>query len=138
MKEEEDEYGFHQKGAITLPCHVEEVRHVRSVIDEEEHHHCHHHRLRRHQEDHVGKERFVIPLTYVNHPLFMHLLKEAEDEYGFHQKGAITLLCHVEEFQHVRTMIDLEEHHRHYHHCRHHQDRVGCFGCTGERTKRFT
>ncbi|XP_022958311.1 auxin-responsive protein SAUR32-like [Cucurbita moschata] len=32
------------------------------------------------------QERFVIPVIYVNHPLFVQLLKDAEDEYGFDQK----------------------------------------------------
>jgi SAUR family protein len=27
---------------------------------------------------------FVIPVVYVNHPLFEKLLKEAKEEYGFH------------------------------------------------------
>ncbi|PKA64186.1 Auxin-induced protein 15A [Apostasia shenzhenica] len=52
------------------------------------------------------QRRFVVPVEYVNHPLFLGLLKEAEEEFGFDQKGAITLPCHVEEFQHVRGIID--------------------------------
>ncbi|KAK2965526.1 hypothetical protein RJ640_008876 [Escallonia rubra] len=249
LKEAEEEYGFDQKGAITLPCHVEEFRYVQSLIDREQHHHHHHHHhvggisdddndeevagcnlvllvenfenlkvaifslsqlmilflfiyssslnvefngngiLRhncpadrmslssvivthshREEEESISRhkvtevvclcfslasgdmkrvmrgvpkgclgirvgvegeeqQRFVVPVTYVNHPLFMHLLKEADDEYGFHQEGAITLPCHIEEFWHVWSMIDQEEHHHHYHR-RHHQDGIGCFGCT--------
>ncbi|KAJ4954800.1 hypothetical protein NE237_011583 [Protea cynaroides] len=52
------------------------------------------------------QQRLVIPVTYFNHPLFIQLLKEAEDEYGFEQKGTITIPCHVEEFQHVQGLID--------------------------------
>ncbi|GJX42393.1 auxin-responsive protein SAUR32 [Tanacetum coccineum] len=33
------------------------------------------------------QQRFVVPVTYFNHPLFMQLLKEAEKEFGFAQKG---------------------------------------------------
>ncbi|XP_048334389.1 auxin-responsive protein SAUR32 [Ziziphus jujuba] len=44
-------------------------------------------------------QRFVVPVIYFNHPLFMQLLKEAEEEYGFDQKGTITIPCHVEEFR---------------------------------------
>ncbi|KAL3651268.1 hypothetical protein CASFOL_004270 [Castilleja foliolosa] len=79
----------------------------------------------------VGKgteqQRFVIPLMYVNHPLFMDLLKEAEEEYGFYHVGPINIPCHVEEFRHVRGMIDKESmtssqsHHRPEHHHHHHQ-----------------
>ncbi|XP_039035814.1 auxin-responsive protein SAUR32-like [Hibiscus syriacus] len=32
------------------------------------------------------QQRFVVPVMYFNHPLFMQLLKEAEEEYGFDQK----------------------------------------------------
>eukprot|EP01018_Ginkgo_biloba_P020007 Gb_02942 [translate_table: standard] len=38
----------------------------------------------------VGSERsrFIIPTTYLNHPLFRALLQKAEDEFGFdHQLG---------------------------------------------------
>uniref|UniRef100_A0A2P2MS50 Indole-3-acetic acid-induced protein ARG7-like n=1 Tax=Rhizophora mucronata TaxID=61149 RepID=A0A2P2MS50_RHIMU len=44
------------------------------------------------------QQRFVVPVIYFNHPLFMHLLKEAEEEYGFDQKGTFTIPCHVDEF----------------------------------------
>lgn len=73
---------------------------------------------------HMGEEqqRFVVPVVYLNHPLFMHLLKEAEEEYGFDQKGTITIPCRVEEFRYVQGLID-KEHHQHQH--QHHH--VGCF-----------
>ncbi|GFY81552.1 SAUR-like auxin-responsive protein family [Actinidia rufa] len=63
------------------------------------------------------QQRVVVPVMYLNHPLFMLLLKEAEEEFGFDQKGTITIPCHVEEFRYVQAMID-KEHHQHY---------VGCF-----------
>ena len=65
------------------------------------------------------QQRFVIPVIYINHPLFMELLKEAEEEYGFEQKGPITIPCHVEEFRYVQGMIDKEKSH-HHHHSHHH------------------
>ncbi|TKY61220.1 Auxin-responsive protein SAUR32 [Spatholobus suberectus] len=67
------------------------------------------------------QQRFVVPVMYFNHPLFMQLLKEAEEEYGFDQKGTITIPCHVEEFRNVRGMIDREKSLHHHHH-------IGCFG----------
>ncbi|KAK8509705.1 hypothetical protein V6N13_093557 [Hibiscus sabdariffa] len=72
------------------------------------------------------RQRFVVPVIYFNHPLFMQLLKEAEEEYGFDQKGTITIPCHVEEFRNVRGLIDGEKslHHHHHHH---HHHIVGCF-----------
>ncbi|XP_023540249.1 auxin-responsive protein SAUR32-like [Cucurbita pepo subsp. pepo] len=73
------------------------------------------------------QQRFVVPVMYFNHPRFMQLLKEAEEEYGFDQKGTITIPCHVEEFRHVQCMIDRENsfHRRHHHHQLHHH--LGCF-----------
>ncbi|XP_058086103.1 auxin-responsive protein SAUR32-like [Magnolia sinica] len=67
------------------------------------------------------QQRFVVPIIYFNHPLFMQLLKEAEEEYGFDQKGPITIPCHVAQFQYVQGIIDKENslHHQHHH--------VGCF-----------
>ncbi|KAK7353412.1 hypothetical protein VNO80_18859 [Phaseolus coccineus] len=61
------------------------------------------------------QQRFVVPVMYMNHPLFMKLLKEAEDEYGFQQKGPITIPCHVEHFRTVQGIIDRENclHHHH-------------------------
>ncbi|KAK8500417.1 hypothetical protein V6N13_028112 [Hibiscus sabdariffa] len=69
------------------------------------------------------QQRFVVPVMYFNHPLFMQLLKEAEEEYGFDQKGTIVIPCHVAEFRNVRGLIDREMSLLHHHH--HHQ--VGCF-----------
>ncbi|KAJ6418890.1 hypothetical protein OIU84_002125 [Salix udensis] len=55
------------------------------------------------------QQRFVIPVIYINHPLFMELLKEAEEEFGFDQEGPITIPCHVEEFRNVQGMIEEEK-----------------------------
>ncbi|GMH08837.1 hypothetical protein Nepgr_010677 [Nepenthes gracilis] len=73
---------------------------------------------------HEGEEklqRFIIPVIYINHPLFLQLLKEAEEEYGFDQKGPITIPCNVEEFRNVQYMIDREQLSMHHlHHPHHH------------------
>ncbi|XP_075494703.1 auxin-responsive protein SAUR32-like [Primulina tabacum] len=66
------------------------------------------------------QRRFVIPVEYLNHPRFTQLLKEAEEEYGFNQEGAISIPCHVEEFSEVTDLIDKEtashQQHNHHHH----------------------
>ncbi|GMH17319.1 hypothetical protein Nepgr_019160 [Nepenthes gracilis] len=54
------------------------------------------------------QQRFIVPVLYFNHPLFMGLLKEAEDEYGFDQKGTITIPCRVGDFRYVQGLIDKE------------------------------
>lgn len=60
-------------------------------------------------------QRFVIPVVYVNHPLFEKLLKEAEGEFGFEQKGTITIPCQVSDFQYVQGLIGQQK--RHHSHC---------------------
>ncbi|KAL3521699.1 hypothetical protein ACH5RR_019848 [Cinchona calisaya] len=93
------------------------------------HHHHHHHQEKKDLRDvpkgslaiMVGqqgeeRQRFIIPVIYINHPLFTHLLKEAEEEYGFDHKGPLNIPCHVEEFRHVQGMIDKENSHHHHHH----------------------
>ncbi|PIA48797.1 hypothetical protein AQUCO_01300019v1 [Aquilegia coerulea] len=72
-------------------------------------------------------QRFVVPVMYFNHPLFIQLLKEAEEEYGFDQKGTITIPCQVEEFRYVQGMIDRERSFHHQHHHYHHHVVGGCF-----------
>ncbi|KAM7260832.1 hypothetical protein ACFE04_026307 [Oxalis oulophora] len=54
--------------------------------------------------DDDDQQRFVVPVFYFNHPLFMQLLNEAEKEYGFDQKGTITIPCRVEKFRHVQVL----------------------------------
>ncbi|CAH8355777.1 unnamed protein product [Eruca vesicaria subsp. sativa] len=78
------------------------------------------------------QQRFVVPVLYFNHPLFMQLLKEAEDEYGFDQKGTITIPCEVAEFLYVQDLIDGERSVNPNHHQRHsgrdqYHHLVGCF-----------
>lgn len=50
--------------------------------------------------------RFVIPVLYFNHPLFFHLLQEAEQFYGFHQKGVLAIPCQISEFEYLQWHID--------------------------------
>lgn len=79
------------------------------------------------------KQRFVVPVVYFNHRLFLQLLKEAEEEYGFEHKGAITLPCYVHDFINIQVMIDKENHqtsfaqNHHHHHHHNHLHLVGCF-----------
>ena len=51
----------------------------------------------------VGEEsemkRFVIPISYLNHPSFQDLLSQAEEEFGFdHPMGGLTIPCREEAF----------------------------------------
>ncbi|XP_061372873.1 auxin-responsive protein SAUR32-like [Gastrolobium bilobum] len=101
------------------------------------HHHHHHHGKEVITKDipkgcmaiKVGQgeeqQRITVPVSYLNHPLFSQLLKEAEEEYGFAQQGTIIIPCQVQEFKHVQHMIDrdrsLQQQQQHHHHL------VGCF-----------
>ncbi|XP_054783957.1 auxin-responsive protein SAUR32-like [Prosopis cineraria] len=61
------------------------------------------------------KERIVVPVMQLNHPLFGQLLKEAEKEYGFSQEGAIIIPCPLNHFRYVQALI-LRDTSLHNHH----------------------
>ncbi|KAF5185715.1 Auxin-responsive protein saur20 [Thalictrum thalictroides] len=45
------------------------------------------------------KKRFVVPISYLNHPLFQDLLNQAEEEFGFsHPMGGLTIPCDEDTF----------------------------------------
>ncbi|CAN6480820.1 unnamed protein product [Victoria cruziana] len=53
----------------------------------------------------AGKDggRFVVPLSYLSHPIFRCLLNMAEEEFGFSQQGGLTIPC---EASFLRKSID--------------------------------
>ncbi|KAH0766183.1 hypothetical protein KY290_002165 [Solanum tuberosum] len=51
-------------------------------------------------------KRVLVPVIYINHPLFSELLREAEEEYGFNHPGGITIPCRISEFERVQTRIE--------------------------------
>ncbi|KAG2241897.1 hypothetical protein Bca52824_096253 [Brassica carinata] len=47
----------------------------------------------------LEKKRFVVPISYLNHPSFQGLLNRAEEEFGFnHPVGGLTIPCREETF----------------------------------------
>ncbi|KAE8669966.1 Auxin-induced protein X15 [Hibiscus syriacus] len=45
------------------------------------------------------RKRFVVPISFLNHPCFQYLLSQAEEEYGFdYPMGALTIRCTEEAF----------------------------------------
>lgn len=52
------------------------------------------------------KQRFAIKTKYINHPLFMMLLEDAESEYGTHGDGPIELPCDVDLFYKVLAEME--------------------------------
>ncbi|KAA8522268.1 hypothetical protein F0562_012941 [Nyssa sinensis] len=55
------------------------------------------------QEDNT--HRFLVPVIYFNHPLFVDLLREAERVYGFNHPGGIQIPCGLSEFKNVQMKI---------------------------------
>uniref|UniRef100_M1CQB6 SAUR family protein n=1 Tax=Solanum tuberosum TaxID=4113 RepID=M1CQB6_SOLTU len=46
-------------------------------------------------------KKFIVELHWLNNPLFLKLLKQAEDEYGFQQKGILEVPCRAAELQKI-------------------------------------
>ena len=46
-------------------------------------------------------ERFFIELGYLDHPDFVKLLKQAEEEYGFSQVGALAIPCEPDDLKRI-------------------------------------
>ncbi|KNA08427.1 hypothetical protein SOVF_162740 [Spinacia oleracea] len=55
-------------------------------------------------------QKFVIPIWYLYHPLFIGLLDRAREVYGYHVDGPLRLPIPVDDFIHLRWMIEKENH----------------------------
>lgn len=52
------------------------------------------------------KKRFVVPISYLNHPSFLDLLNRAEEEFGFnHPMGGLTIPCKEEAFINLTSQL---------------------------------
>ncbi|CAH9071050.1 unnamed protein product [Cuscuta epithymum] len=72
-----------------------------------------------------GIQRFVIPISYLYNPLLQSLLERAREVYGYHADGPLRLPCSVDDFLHIRWLIEKEaatsaaarnRHDRYHHH----------------------
>ncbi|KAL8543130.1 hypothetical protein ACS0TY_003862 [Phlomoides rotata] len=53
------------------------------------------------------KSRFIVPISYLSHPLFQDLLRRSEEEYGFdHPMGGLTIPCTENAFKNVTCYLD--------------------------------
>ncbi|RZC44803.1 hypothetical protein C5167_037753 [Papaver somniferum] len=53
------------------------------------------------------KKRFIVPLSYLNHPSFQNLLSCAEEEYGFnHPMGGLTIPCNEDDFIDLTSQLN--------------------------------
>ncbi|KAJ3695930.1 hypothetical protein LUZ60_001307 [Juncus effusus] len=57
-----------------------------------------------------GFKRFVIPISYLYHPLFRRLLDTAQEVYGYDSSGPLKLPCSVDDFLNLRWRIERESH----------------------------
>ncbi|KAL6213164.1 hypothetical protein ACLB2K_012611 [Fragaria x ananassa] len=107
----EDKFGFtHPMGGITIPCSEEAfIAHAKQKLQR-----TLSARLgaitdtngidvpKGHFAVYVGegkKKRFVIPISYLNHPLFLDLLNKAQEEFGYdHPTGGLTIPCSEDYF----------------------------------------
>lgn len=55
----------------------------------------------------VGKDlkRYVIPTEHLRHHAFGMLLREAEEEFGFHQAGVLKIPCEVGVFEMILKVV---------------------------------
>ncbi|CAI9280100.1 unnamed protein product [Lactuca saligna] len=53
--------------------------------------------------------RFIVRAAYLNHPMFQKLLREAEEEYGFCNKGPLTIPCEESEFEEILRFVSRPE-----------------------------
>lgn len=51
---------------------------------------------------HEPTQRFIVPLMFLEHPMFRKLLERAEEEYGFDHDGAVMVPCRP---SHLRMIL---------------------------------
>ncbi|KAL8543132.1 hypothetical protein ACS0TY_003864 [Phlomoides rotata] len=52
------------------------------------------------------RKRYVVPISYLNHPSFQDLLNRAEEEFGFnHPMGGLTIPCTENAFIELTSRI---------------------------------
>ncbi|PKA63752.1 Auxin-induced protein X10A [Apostasia shenzhenica] len=58
--------------------------------------------------DEDSDRRFTMPISYLQHPLFGRLLEQAHEVYGYRSSGPLRLPCTVDDFLHLRWLIERE------------------------------
>ncbi|KAJ4716670.1 Auxin-responsive protein [Melia azedarach] len=52
------------------------------------------------------RKRFLVPISYLNQPLFQDLLSKAEEEFGFnHPMGGLTIPCREDTFIDITSRL---------------------------------
>ncbi|CDP21647.1 unnamed protein product [Coffea canephora] len=71
-------------------------------------------------EGNKGFQRFVIPISYLYHPLFQRLLDKAHEVYGYQVNGPLRLPCSVDDFLYLQRQVERETNKQHHHQQSHH------------------
>ncbi|KAK9136220.1 hypothetical protein Syun_015550 [Stephania yunnanensis] len=128
LSQVEDEFGFdHPMGGLTIPCSEDAfislanrlqtmgIRLLGKILAKQIPQHA---ALtssvagipKGHLAVYVGetqKKRFVVPITYLSHPSFQHLLSRAEEEFGFdHPMGGLTIPCNEDAFISIANCLN--------------------------------
>ncbi|KAE8666164.1 protein argonaute MEL1-like [Hibiscus syriacus] len=53
-----------------------------------------------------GGTRFVVPTSYLSHPLFKMLLEKSYNEYGFEQRDKLVVPCSIATFREVVNAVE--------------------------------
>lgn len=54
----------------------------------------------------MEKRRYVVPISFLNKPLFQDLLNKAEEEFGFdHPMGGLTIPCKEDTFLDITSRL---------------------------------
>ncbi|KAI9109718.1 hypothetical protein K1719_019348 [Acacia pycnantha] len=52
-----------------------------------------------------NRTRYIIPISWLAHPLFQTLLQRAEEEFGFNHDMGLTIPCDEVAFENLTSMI---------------------------------
>ncbi|RZS20222.1 hypothetical protein BHM03_00052715 [Ensete ventricosum] len=52
-----------------------------------------------------NRSRFIVPISYLDHPEFQGLLRQAEEEFGFEQHMGLTIPCDVVAFRSLTSAL---------------------------------
>ncbi|MCD7473167.1 hypothetical protein HAX54_014804 [Datura stramonium] len=55
------------------------------------------------------RKRFVLELNWLKSPTLLRLLRKAEEEYGFRQKGVLEIPCPPEELDKIILQLKIEK-----------------------------
>ncbi|AES89290.1 putative small auxin-up RNA [Medicago truncatula] len=52
-----------------------------------------------------NRSRYIVPISFLTHPEFQSLLRQAEEEFGFDHDMGLTIPCQEVVFQSLTSMI---------------------------------